>query len=106
MNDRRKAIIDILSLRRHDKIDNLAFELKVSRRTIERDLILLSQEYPIYTTQGTGGGVHVMDGAQLNLENRFSTEQLELLQRLSKTLIGKDIEIMKGILLKYGNISK
>lgn len=36
--ERRQKIIDILNMRRSDKIDNLAFELKVTRRTIENDI--------------------------------------------------------------------
>ena len=77
MNERRKAIIEILNLRRDVKIENLAFELRVSRRTIERDILFLSADYPIYTTKGTYGGVRVVEGAQLNLPSRFNTDEIK-----------------------------
>lgn len=105
-SERRKAIIEVLSVRRHETIDNLAFEFQACRRTIANDVFELSLEYPIYTTKGTGGGVHVMEGASMYVENRYSTEQNELLQRIYKTLDGKDKRIMKGILLKYGKLEK
>ena len=62
-SERRRAIIKDLSVRRHEKISDLAFQYHVSRRTVEYDIYWLSLEYPIYTTKGIGGGVHVIDGA-------------------------------------------
>ncbi len=101
-SERRKEILDILSYTRHEKIENLAFHFHVARRTIERDILALTLEYPIYTTKGTGGGVHVMDGRYIYDVGRMNAEQTELLERLSKELSGKDAEIMKSILKKYG----
>lgn len=101
-SERRQAIIDVLRVRRHDTMDNLAFEFETSRRTIVNDIALLSLTYPIFTNKGVGGGVYVMDGALLSTENRFNTEQTELLKRLSVNLKGKDAEVMKTILLKFG----
>lgn len=101
-SERQKAIIEILSVRRYEKMENIAFEFHVSRRTIINDIFELSLIYPIFTSRGTGGGVFVMEGAKLSVENRFSTEQSELLQRLAVTLKGKDAEVMKRILLKFG----
>lgn len=101
-SERRKEILDTLNMRRHEKIDNFAFELQVSRRTIERDIFELSLDYPIYTTKGTGGGVHVIEGRYIYDVNRMNDEQTELLERLLKDLTGKDEEIMKTILKKYG----
>ena len=101
-SERRKEILDVLSSQRHEKIENLAFTFQVTRRTIERDILALTLEYPIYTTKGTGGGVHVMDGRYIYDAHRMNVEQTELLERLSKELSGKDAEIMKTILKKYG----
>lgn len=101
-NERRKEILDMLNVRRYEKIENLAFSFQVTRRTIERDIFALSFEYPIYTTKGTGGGVHVMDGRYIYDMHRMNTEQTELLERLLKELSGKDAEVMKTILKKYG----
>ena len=40
--ERRQVLIELLCERRHDKIENLAFELNVNERTIRRDLEELS----------------------------------------------------------------
>lgn len=60
--ERRQALFELMCERRHEKIDNLAFEFGVDRRTIRKDIALLSLSRPIYTTRGTGGGVHIVDG--------------------------------------------
>ena len=58
-NERRMRLIEELCERKFDTIDNLAFELGVSRRTICYDIEELSLSYPIFTAKGTGGGVWV-----------------------------------------------
>ena len=45
--ERRQRIIDILNSRRSEKIANLMFELKVSRKTIYNDIQVLSCSYPL-----------------------------------------------------------
>ena len=47
-DERRGVILDIICARRYETIDNLAFELDASRRTIERDVLHLSLRFPIY----------------------------------------------------------
>lgn len=107
-SERRKAIIRDLSVRRHEKISNFAFQYHVSRRTVEYDIYWLSLEYPIYTTKGTGGGVHVIDGAKIDLREKLNSEQYELLVKLSLSLAGKDLIVMKSILEKFykGGVAK
>ncbi|MBQ7340509.1 MAG: HTH domain-containing protein [Clostridia bacterium] len=100
-NERRKAIIEVLCLRRFDTRENLAFEFGVVPRTIEKDIVILSTEYPIYTTQGRGGGIHVVEGFRLN-KDYLNDEQEELLTRLMPGLKGKDAEVMKSILKTFG----
>ena len=46
--ERRMAILHILSERRKERIENLAFELGVCRNTIQRDIEILSLSFPIY----------------------------------------------------------
>lgn len=58
-SERRKEILEVLSLRRVEQINNLAFQFGVSEKTIRRDILTLSLEYPIYTAQGNGGGIYV-----------------------------------------------
>lgn len=60
-NERRRAILEALCMRRFDTQVNLAYEFGVTRQTIITDILVLSCDYPIYTTTGGGGGVHVED---------------------------------------------
>lgn len=60
--ERRKEIMRLLCVRRHDTISNLAYEFGVSERTIARDIDILSSTEPIYTQCGRyHGGVYVID---------------------------------------------
>lgn len=74
-DERRRAILEALCQRRHETRENLAFEFGVSKRTIEYDVVRLSQSYPIYTTKGTGGGIHVMEGYRLDGSYLSAEEQ-------------------------------
>lgn len=99
-NDRRMQILEVLCERRHDCIENLAFEFGVSERTIRYDIETLSLSYPIYTVQGVGGGIHVADGYRLG--RKYLTEaQEELLKKLGAKLTGEDAKVMEGILKNF-----
>ena len=100
-SERRNAILEILCMRRVEKINNLAFEFKVSKRTIRYDIELLSLSYPIYTVQGNGGGIHVDEKYRLG-KSYLKDEQKELLERLLPSLDGKDAEVMKSIIRTFG----
>lgn len=99
-NERRMCLIETMCKRRYDTIDNLAFEFKVSRRTIRYDIEILSCSYPIYTTKGTGGGVHMMDGYRLGMKY-FTDSQAELLERISKYLTGADLKTAQTMLATF-----
>ena len=99
--ERRQAILEALCIRRHDTRENLAFEFGVSKRTIEYDVLELSLTYPIYTTQGNGGGIHVVDGFHLD-KPRLNEKELALLSKILPTLTGEDKKTMSEILKKYG----
>ena len=62
---RRVKIIELLNLRRRDTMQNLADEFGVSWDTIQRDITILEQEYPLEITRGNGGGVAFPDGYHL-----------------------------------------
>lgn len=83
---RRYHILRILCRRRHETIQNLAFELAVSDRTMRRDIELLSQVEPIYTQQGRySGGVYVTDN--FNMERMFfKTSELEMLHKILSSI--------------------
>ncbi len=98
--ERRQALVRLLCERRYETIDNLAFEFSVNRRTIRRDIELLSLSYPFYTTKGTGGGVHVVEGFRLGMKY-LTDSQCELLERLLKTQEGKDKEVLHSIIKTF-----
>ncbi len=99
--ERRQAILELLCQRRHESRENLAFEFDVSKRTIEYDILALSIEYPIYTTQGKGGGIHVVEGFNLD-RPRMNDKQTALLNKVLLTLSGEDKETMAQIIKIYG----
>lgn len=100
-NERRNAILEILCMRRVEKINNLAFQFGVTEKTIRRDILTLSLEYPIYTAQGNGGGIYVDKNFRLG-RVYLKNEQQELLERLLPELNGKDAETMKSIIKTFG----
>ena len=101
--ERRQSIFNILYKRRKETIDNLAFEFNVNERTIRRDLEILSVSFPIYTTQGNGGGVFILDDYKLGMKY-LTDKQLRLLSRLLSGLTDEeDIRILKSIIDTYKN---
>ena len=99
--ERRQRIIEILNMRRSEKIENLAFEFDVTRRTIENDIQVLSCSYPIDTKTGPTGCVYVQDGFDL-YERYLTVKQFELLERVKETLTGDDEKVMETILKSFG----
>ena len=98
--ERRMNIVDILLIHRHVNIDKLSFEFNVSKRTIIRDIQILSYSFPIYTTQGIGGGVHIEDGYRLGMKY-LTEEQASLLEKISHNLVGEDLNTMNCILKTF-----
>ena len=103
--ERRQAILEVLCSRRHETRENLAQEFGVSKRTIEYDVFELSLAYTVYTTQGNGGGIHVVDGFRLD-RPRMNDKQTALLQKVLLTLSGEDKETMQQIIKTYGGSRK
>lgn len=98
--ERRQQILEVLCERRHESVENLAYEFGVHERTIRRDIENLSLSYPIYTTQGVGGGVYIMDGFKLG-RKYLNNEETLLLEKLLTQLKGNDRATMKAILKKF-----
>lgn len=80
--ERRQEIMKILCRRQHETMSNLASELGVSIRTIQRDIETLSISEPIYTQTGKyNGGVYILEG--YSFERMYMTEQeLDVLRKL------------------------
>lgn len=99
-SERRQAILEYMCERRHESVENLMFEFQVSRSTILRDLQVLSCSYPIYTTQGNGGGVHVVDGYRLG-KKYLTSKQKTVLEKYAAKSSGEDFKILKSILASF-----
>ena len=96
--ERRQLLLEVLCNRRHDTYRNLAREFNVSRETIRNDVISLMSCYPLETVRGLyGGGVKVADGYP-PYRQVLTTEQAELLTRLSTLLDGHDLDILNSII--------
>lgn len=99
--ERRQVLIELLCERRHDKIENLAFELDVNERTIRRDLEELSLSYPIYTERTRGkGGVYIEERYYLG-KQYLRQEEEELLQKLILEKTGEDKARLIKILERF-----
>jgi predicted DNA-binding transcriptional regulator YafY len=98
--ERRLALLQILCERREETINNLAFELRVSRNTIKTDIFVLSLSYPIYTVQGRGGGVRILDGYCLGMKY-LTDKQSNLLERLLEKTEGADRELLHTIIQTF-----
>lgn len=82
----------------------LSERLGVSERTIYRDLDLLSGAgIPVYTTQGKGGGIRLLDGFVLDRSMLTKEEQQEILAALQSLKAVRDTDT-EGALSKLGAI--
>lgn len=65
--ERLIGILAVLLQEKHVTAPQLAQKFEVSRRTINRDIVALAQAgIPLYTTQGVGGGIQIMDDYRLD----------------------------------------
>ena len=96
--ERRQLILNVLCERRTETIDNLAFEFSVHRNTIKKDIEVLSFYFPLFTTKGTGGGVHLVDGVRLGMKY-LTDKQYEILYQISERLDGEEKTVVLGIFL-------
>ena len=98
--ERRMLILEILSDRRYETREKLSKELSVSKRTIERDIEMLSCFAPIYTTRGNQGGIHVQNGWYIS-RRYLNSEQEALLRELFSRFTGDEKRIIQSILLSF-----
>ena len=98
--DSRQQIMEALSDRRFETIENLMAEFNVSRSTIKRDLEVLGCSVPIYTVQGNGGGIRVADGWYIG-RRYLRSEQEELLRSLLDGLQPEQQKTMESILSAF-----
>ena len=100
-NERRQKLLAILSIRRHDIVVNLAYEFSVSKKTVLRDVNLLSLEHnPIYSLPGRNGGIFMVDGSYAGSKYLTAAEK-ELLIRLLNSLENTDKIVMMRIVKTF-----
>ena len=96
-NERRKRMLELLSDIRVTSREYLAEHFKVSKHTIDRDILELSCDYPIFTVQGKGGGIRVADGWYVS-RRYLQPDQEDLLRSLIPGLQPEDRAKMEEIL--------
>ena len=99
--DRRLEIISILVVSGHTTSKELAQEFGVTRRTILHDVSVLSYRYPVYTKQGEGGGIFIMDSYK-PYNNTLTPVEQERLKKMYDAAEGEDKKILGRVLRKYG----
>lgn len=97
--ERRQLLLETLSIRRFDTIDNLATEFGVSKRTIRYDIQRLSCSVPITMVRGRYGGVKVDDGYYCS--RSYLTEEQS--KALFNVINGEtpNIPVLKSILTRF-----
>ena len=100
--ERRQKILEILCLRRHETIGNLAHEFNVSQETIRRDITVLTCSYPVETVRGGHGGVRVADWFHLD-RRTLNADEITFLRRLEGQLGGTDREMLNRIITTFSH---
>ena len=92
--DRRQAIMEALSDRRFETLENLATEFGVTTRTIQNDITVLGCSVPIYTVQGNGGGIRVAYAVK-------TTTVSELISGMERIHMPKEVTIPLTVMFRF-----
>lgn len=105
--ERHNKLLELISLKRHTTVAQLAQEIGVSKRTVQRDIELLSLEYPLVTTIGRGGGVSFMDGCYYS-KPKFYISDLQkkvltkIINQIDKTILtDEELEALKKLVKEH-----
>lgn len=80
----------------------LALEFGVSTRTIYRDILVLTVDYPLEAYKGKGGCVRVAEWYHPH-RNVLSKEQQAVLSQLMETATEQQREVLRQMLVEYGS---
>lgn len=106
--ERRHEILKILCRRRYEKMENLAAELGVSARTVQRDVESLSLSYPLYTKTGRyEGGVYLLD--TYSMDRMYMNEReinvlkkaVDFLANQTEILTQEDKQVLYSVISEY-----
>lgn len=98
--ERRESIKSLLINKRSTTTQMLAYLFDVDKQTIRRDIAFLSSRMPIITKAGNGGGIFL----EMDFETPkqyLSTEEENLLLKLSETLSKREKLIIHNIINKF-----
>ena len=103
-DDRKKELLEILIQRGSETMDNLAFELNISTRTVRRYVEELSLNEAIYTKAGRyGGGVYLIRKPRKSFLSQSETLILEKLYQKAKlhqvcSLTRQELQLLRSII--------
>ncbi len=104
--NRLLEITTILLNRKTVKASELAERFRVSTRTIYRDIdVLSSSGVPVYATQGTNGGISILEDYTVN-RTALSTNEKESILFALKTLQSTKYPEVDVVLEKLGSVFK
>lgn len=81
-------------------MQNLADEFGVSWDTIQRDITMLEQDYPLIISRGHGGGVALPDRYYLS-KRYLTSQQVAVIRRAMTAASSSDSEILQSILTDF-----
>ena len=102
VNERRAELVRIMEARRISTVVELASDLGVNERTIRRDIVALSEDIPLETIQGNGGGVKVPEWYRPH-KNILSREQTTVLEQLMANADEHQAEVLRQMLFSLGS---
>ena len=98
--ERRIEILFVLLRRRHVKISELQAEFGVCRTSIKQDIQELTRYFPIRSVDGRYGGIILDKDYRVGM--KYLTEpQAVLLEKISATLTGEDLILMREVLKTF-----
>lgn len=102
--DRRMAILEYLCECRKTTCDDLVERFKVTRRTILRDLVVLTCSYPIGASAGRyDGGVYIIGDFHLG-KQYLNEKQEKLLRELAASALDEESRAtLQSILDKFAH---
>lgn len=102
--DRLFSIVNILLNKKLVTAKELAEHFQVSIRTIYRDIEILStNNIPIYSVKGKGGGISILEGYAIDKTMLSDNEQKQILMALESVSATGKINVDES-LLKLGNV--
>lgn len=99
--ERRNEIKNILIVRRSATTQELAEELGVSMRTIQRDIDILTPVMPLDKKRGGAGGIF-LSGDYKPYVNTLDSFELKELLEIYQSEEGAHKEVLYRVLRKYG----